>query len=318
MNRTKRTLAVLCVSGLVIWVENEAGASAPVCLNRPRLSWIGPIDERAAPDSAKRIFGFNLAHDHGKTLSHVYCRPAAGGVMTALPVIAVEPYAVTFTAPAPIGSYQVYLHAGHGGNYGWSAPLDLTVAVPWTRGTNSVTVKTSGSDDLQAIQNAIHTMAGQANGGTVRLVAGTYHLRPTNTGGSLQLKGGVCLCGAGKEATVLHLEWSGRGEEPALSLAENSQVEALTIRIGSMDGNGRILRASGRSRLVNLRVDGDAGLTDGSPCLLFEKGEITGCDLYRWIFTAGADGLWIHHNNLYGTLHGMDGAIGTIFPNTRM
>jgi len=58
----------------LIWVENEAGASAPVCLNRPRLSWIGPIDERAAPGSAKRIFGFNLTHDHGKTLSHVYCR----------------------------------------------------------------------------------------------------------------------------------------------------------------------------------------------------------------------------------------------------
>ena len=62
----------------LIWVENEAGASAPVCLNRPRLSWIGPLDEHAAPGSAKRIFGFNLTHDHGKTLSHVYCRPVGG------------------------------------------------------------------------------------------------------------------------------------------------------------------------------------------------------------------------------------------------
>ena len=40
-----------------------------------------------------------------------------------------------------------------------SAPLDLTLATPWTRGANSVTVQPSGTNDLTAIQNAIDAMS---------------------------------------------------------------------------------------------------------------------------------------------------------------
>ena len=42
---------------------------------------------------------------------------------------AVNPYKVDFTVPADLqnGNYEVWMHNGHGGHYGWSGPLTLTV-----------------------------------------------------------------------------------------------------------------------------------------------------------------------------------------------
>src|SRR4029077_6850294 len=110
------------------------------------------------------------------SLAYVYLQPQSGGALVAATVSSVEPYAVGFTVPSNLaaGNYNVYVHNGHGGAYGWSKALPLTVAAAWVRDSNQIAVSPSGGDDSGAIQAALKTQAAKANGGVVSLAAGTY------------------------------------------------------------------------------------------------------------------------------------------------
>ena len=102
------------------------------------------------------------------------------------------------------GTYEVWVHNGHGGHYGWSGPLTLTVwgGYGWT--STQFNVKTGYGaygdgvhDDTVAINNAIQA-AGGTPYSTVYFPAGTYEISdgfiiPNNTR----------LQGAGKSATIV-------------------------------------------------------------------------------------------------------------------
>lgn len=186
-----------------LWVQNGSGSSTPVPINRADAQWIGPLGNIAAPGATKRVFGKDLSTDHGTTASYVYLQPSGGGSFVAASVTSVEPYAVAFTVPSTmaLGTYNVYVHNGHGGSYGWSAPLTLAVEAPWVRGNSVVTVPASGgADDSSAIQAAINTEATLPNGGTVELTGGTYKIQ-----NGLKLPSNVELQGAGKNATTIEV-----------------------------------------------------------------------------------------------------------------
>ena len=304
----------------VVWVENEAGPSAPICLNRPNATWIGPINNQASAGTEKRIFGQGLSKDHGLLESHVFLQPAGGGEFVEASVTSVEPYMVKFVVPSTLsdGVYQVYLHRGHGGIYGWTTPLSLTVGpAVFVRGSAQVTVAPSGGDDSPALQSAIDAMAANSTGGTVQLAAGTYTL-----GSTLRVGSGVRLLGAGKESTIMQINLTGTGlERGGFDVEDYVSLEDFTARQVNVDYNARLIRAFYKTGFVlrNVRVDGDENQTDGTPQLLVTGGELSGCDFYRGIFTAGAVGLWIYDCRFYGSLHGgAEAGIFTIYQNYRV
>src|SRR5208283_1753142 len=118
--------------------------------------------------------------------SWVYIRPWSSNSGTAFnpcAVTQVNPYKVTFTVPGNLsaGSYEVWIHNGHGGQYGWSGPLqftvDATAAYQWNgtvRNVKNAPYNAQGNgvaDDTAAIQSAVNACSA---GDIVYLPAGTY------------------------------------------------------------------------------------------------------------------------------------------------
>ncbi|MEK0316084.1 PA14 domain-containing protein [Cohnella sp. 56] len=293
----------------LVWVENGTGPSSPIALNRPEPGWMGPFGNTAAPGSTKRLFGKNLSKNHGTANSYVYLQPAAGGAFTAAAVTSVEPYAVAFTVPAGLaaGSYKVYLHSGQGGAYGWSSPLTLNVAAAWTRGTTETIVAPAGggADDAPAIQAAIDAQTANANGGTVRLQAGTYTLK-----NEIDLKDNVRLLGAGKTATVLNIDHTNMKPTGILIIGQHTTLQdfKLVQKAGSNQPQYGPIKTNfpgpyADIRLLNLIISADANTKGGTVDIRTSGGEISGSDFYRELTLSGSD-FWVHDNNFYGGPYG--------------
>jgi hypothetical protein len=132
-----------------VWPMNSTGYGYPVAINRTDAWWLGP--DQAGPGQTVNVYGRNLTHNNGTSInggtaqSWVYIQQAGSPGQWATLVVPsstdpdpVNPYQVQFTVPSSLtpGTYQVWVHNGHGGNYGWSGPLTLTVAVPFTWDSN--------------------------------------------------------------------------------------------------------------------------------------------------------------------------------------
>lgn len=169
----------------LMWVENEKGASYPVRINAPLITWTGP--DQAFPGCSLNVYGRNLSHNNDTTESYVYIRKwGSGAEEKVIPckVTYVNPYKVTFTIPQNISvntEYEVWLHNGHGGRYGWSGPLKIHVQASaqnyWAGSV--INVKSYGAagdgftDDSKAIQDAINSAR---NGDHIYFPSGTYRL----------------------------------------------------------------------------------------------------------------------------------------------
>lgn len=172
------------------WIENSSGASFPVRLNSTEAWWLGATNAQAG-DSLS-LFGQNLTHDQSGTLqndgtSYVYLRPWSSGASTpsqACVVSSANPHQVVFQVPGNLSAgqdYEVWVHNGHGGEYGWSGPLklhiDSTNPYQWN-GTvrNVLHYGANGgdsNDDTASIQAAVNA----ANSGDrLYFPSGTYRL----------------------------------------------------------------------------------------------------------------------------------------------
>ena len=82
------------------------------------------------------------------------------------------------------GNYEVYLHNGHGGKYGWSMPLALKIVAPDPWPTKEFDVKDYGAkgdnatDNAPAVQKALDS-AGRNGGGVVLFPPGNYRFLDT-------------------------------------------------------------------------------------------------------------------------------------------
>ena len=175
----------------VLTVKNAAGYSEPIVINAPQPWWCSP--ETAVPGMRVRLFGRNLA-----------CRPdgykaciwltATGQQARKLEVGHAGKYEAAFTLPADVkpGTYEIWLHGGRGGAWGWGSPLRLTVRKPESRLDAAKKVRT-----MDDVQRALDAMA-RRGGGTVRLPVGHFTYN-----GTLRVPAHVTLAGAGRETTLL-------------------------------------------------------------------------------------------------------------------
>lgn len=169
----------------LMWVESKNGPGYPVRVNAASATWVGPRHAMAGKDVS--IFGRNLSHNNDTLESFVYLRPWGANAQAKsrrAVVTRVNPYKVTFTIPAdlPAGhDYEVWVHNGHGGGYGWSGPLKLHIddVNPFVWAGKIIDVKKFGAkgdgrtDDSRALQAAI---AAAADGDRIFFPAGEYRL----------------------------------------------------------------------------------------------------------------------------------------------
>jgi hypothetical protein len=294
----------------LVWVENNLGVSAPICLNRTTPKWVGPMGSTADPGATKRVFGRNMSYDHGTTTSYVHIQPAGGGEFTSCAVTKVDPYSVEFTVPSdtPLGSYKVFVHNGHGGAYGWGDALDLVVTAPWVRGSAEVTLSPSGGDDTVAIRNAVNSMASQPGGGTVKLSAGDFTIS-----GSIELKAKVALRGAGINATNLQLKGTGSWGSALYASGDYVAISDMTMHefAGSFVRPNNMITLTDTSwtgvneftSLKSVRV-----IADNSPIDYRRTGQMVGalcevsdCEFYRELDMVGDS--WAHDNTFYGDFY---------------
>jgi len=112
-------------STYLVWPANGESFGRPIAVNRTDAWWVGP-DVVVSGDKAS-VYGRNLAFKNGREISYIYLKPAGapGQYITA---DSVNPYRVSFVVPPlSAGDYELWVHNGHAGHFGWSGPLKLTV-----------------------------------------------------------------------------------------------------------------------------------------------------------------------------------------------
>jgi len=196
----------------------------------------------ALPGQRVRLFGINPKPNPWRIYSHVYLRSAKSGKVVEGEAGAfwdqnwtnVDETEIDFLVPpgCEAGDYDVYVHPGFGGDFGFSEPFRLrvvsarTVAGAMARPDDPVPVppllvggiKREGgpppatgvrvvtlcraardgvTDDTAAIQGAIDDLQ-SGGGGVLHLAAGNYAICRT-----IHVKRGVVLSGAGRKATQI-------------------------------------------------------------------------------------------------------------------
>ena len=163
------------------------------------------------PDAPTSYGGYIEGHR-----AKVALRSEAGKIVMAK-VIKASSYDLHFRVPdaLPLGDYQLFLHNGHGGPLGWSAPLALQVeaAAPWPATVfNAKDYGAKGndsSDETAAVQAALD--AAEANGGGVVLLPpGKYRFL-----GLLKTPRRTVLRGADRARVWLYLPQGTQSDDPA-------------------------------------------------------------------------------------------------------
>lgn len=242
----ERQVIVARVTGDVLWVRTEAGWSAPYLLNVPRPFWLS--EENARPGELLHIYGFGMRHEHEgprwpqpeQKLDGTVMLQGMGKTLFAEPIYegrstqwVADTRLLYFRVPteAPAGQYRVYVHSGHGGEYGWSPVGALALHREMLVAKPEVNVRDFGaqgdgfSDDLPALRAAMQAV--QATGGTVLLPPGTYRIEET-----LCPPPGVKLRGAGRENTLIKgfgVPATGTPPAAVLALTDDTGIEALTV-----------------------------------------------------------------------------------------
>lgn len=187
----------------IIWVEDKNGKiSAPVHVNAPTITWISST--KVSSEAELRVYGKFLTanNEDGKDAkSNVYLTDGKKAYKAT--VIEASPYRVTVKIPSGLkqnGKYKIWLHNGHGGNYGWSNSLTIQYNSDaenfWGKEINTTrTVKvTNGratdSDILAEINKALP-------GDTIYLPAGVYEIND-----QIKIKKSIKLQGESKDKVI--------------------------------------------------------------------------------------------------------------------
>lgn len=151
-------------------------------------------------------------------------------------------------------TYQVWLHNGHGGKYGWSRCLqDVTIraATDYTNYTYTMPAPTGG-DDTANFNTAVANLGSHGNYGTIQLATGTYLLAstPSQIPGADFFKG-VRILGNGRSNTFVKPTGT-TSRQFFLDMDNGTQLEGVTV---DLSGHTEITQSCIRgSRLVNCDV----------------------------------------------------------------
>ena len=101
----------------LIWPEREGIRGKPFAINRTEAWWIGP--DNAAAGTTISVYGRNLSRSNGTSTSFIYIKPTHG-TGRYVPPVSVNPFKIAFQLPdLAAGSYEIWIHNGHGGRFGW-------------------------------------------------------------------------------------------------------------------------------------------------------------------------------------------------------
>lgn len=233
-------VARLPADAAALWVKTEAGWSSPYLLGVARPFWLD--DEAYAPGAVARLFGFRLRPR--ADACRVALRSADGTVLHCRlsedlrsPRTADEKL-VLFDLPddAAPGAWEVFVHNGTGGAFGWVRAGALEIAAP-PPAPPVLNVRDFGAagdgiaDDRGALERALAAAAEQAPA-VLALPPGTYL-----TGATLVVPAGVTLRGGGRDNTILRGTGAGAGRVRAIvSLGSRSGLERLGVEGAAGEG----------------------------------------------------------------------------------
>lgn len=176
----------------LVWARNDAGWSRPIRLNVPQAWWSWPA--RPAPGQPLRLFGRDLAQRPDRVTAHLWlAHPGQSGRW--LTIQKAGKYEVQALLPADLlpGHYQIWVHAGHGGRYGWGEPLAVEVAATEPFPGREIKVSPfSKQYKSRGLKGVLEDLA-RKGGGTLKLDPGDYFLRET-----LKVPANTIVQGAGR------------------------------------------------------------------------------------------------------------------------
>ncbi|WJR67049.1 glycoside hydrolase family 28 protein [Neorhizobium sp. CSC1952] len=240
-------------------VRPRRGASGgrAFAINRTEAWWVGP--DKGTPGTVVSVYGRNLARSNKTAEAHIYIKPIDGSGRYLRP-ISVNPFRVSFEIPdLPSAAYEVWMHNGHGGRFGWSGPLRLDVLSrsSWAGQEDKViSVKGFGAagngvaDDTAAIEKALQAATAAAPA-TVHFPAGTYLVTAP-----LKAPANVAWTGEGMDETEIRL---GRNIDQSMVASEDDNVQFRQITLNGNRGTGDkpLLRLSSArdTRLEAMRIN---------------------------------------------------------------
>jgi hypothetical protein len=214
----------------LLWAENADGFSSAVAINKANAWWVGP--NQASPGQTVSVYGQNLTFSPTDGLSWVYITQAGSSTGQWATVTSANPYQVSFTIPTGLatGNYQVWVHNGHGGEYGWSSPVTLSVVAPVAFNGPVFNVLNFGAvgngvTDSTAAFLAAESAAAKSPGSTVYVPTGNYIVSQFRIAQDTVLVGD----GAGKSNILESPTSDAASLYTMVWLGPDSQVENLTL-----------------------------------------------------------------------------------------
>lgn len=228
-----------------------------VAINRTDAWWLGP--EKAVAGSVISIYGRNLVLGGEKARPFIYLKPI-GAEGRYIEPISAHPFRVEFAVPdLPAAAYEIWVHNGHGGRYGWSGPLALDVSAqsPWRLQEEVVfdvrdfgAVGNGVTDDTAALERSISAASASAPA-TIRFPAGTYLITQ-----ALHSPSDVTWLGDGMDKSEIRLARA-TGESMIISGGANVRFSQLTLSSEGNTGQEPLLRlySATNASLLSVRID---------------------------------------------------------------
>lgn len=301
----------------VLWVKSGDGFSEPYLFNVAKPFWIQ--SDTAWPGKSLAIYGFGLGGYVSSDAPTLVALVGKNGTKT-LPAEGQarsprhkDAMLINFRVPADLakGEYEVYVHSGFGGEYGWRPAGTLTVVAEPVEGpmfnVRDYGAKGDGvSDDLKAIESAI-AAASKAGGGRVVFPPGTYPVKST-----LRVPERVALIGAGREQSVLlgrysPVELRFRGWWAPTDVAASVLAMESHTRLEQMGVRGAVANGFGGYGMVTVASSSDSLAEEVviRDCLINapEEDLESGHYLYRAaIVVPGSRRISIIENDIHGSL----------------
>ncbi|MDD4870914.1 MAG: glycosyl hydrolase family 28-related protein, partial [Kiritimatiellae bacterium] len=214
------------LSTMLVWPVHGESIGTPIRVNGATLWWAWPARLSADAKGKRayvRLMGKNLKL--GRKGPQVWLKGT--GTSQRLSVVSAHEYQVVVAMPRlPAGNYELFVHNGTGGPYGWSESARVEIAAsPVSQDLPEFEVdhfgakRNDGLDDATAIQQAVDA-AVKAGGGRVKFGTGTYHLSRTIT------LPNVAGC-------AIHLVGTGMGRFDAVTLTTKGRCTVLTSLSGT-------------------------------------------------------------------------------------
>lgn len=179
-------------SQLLVWPKNLYGYGKPIAINKAEIWWAGPEISRI--NDVVSIYGRNLTNNNDTLISYVYLRSIKSNNTIRVKIKKANPYKVDFVVPDVLqGIYELWIHNGHGGKWGWSDPILISIEKPinWDNKIFSFNVQTQNPSSLQnIIDQASEYAFKNKTFATVKISEGTLYIsEPIVHKSRVQIKG---------------------------------------------------------------------------------------------------------------------------------